>query len=212
MDCYGTGVATKCVIFCVYENTFFFQFLRSFFSFLLARDPLGAKRSKYYSLSTDRRQNFPTFGDISYQTKASIIWKTSDRRAKRSEIWDLRTVSEHIWSTFGLAPLKNMFPVIRCTCKFNLRKYNLQNAAYYTLRILLQPNFGQLFPLTVYIKIAYWKRLKFQIEKYKVKKMNLTLWPIDKWIKNMQISCKCLIVLRQELNLGIGCSSGIYME
>ena len=34
--------------------------------------------------------------------KTSIIWKTSDRRAKRSESWDSWVVIEHIRGTFGL--------------------------------------------------------------------------------------------------------------
>ncbi len=40
------------------------------------------------------------------KSKTSIIWKTSDRRAKRSEIWDLRVVVQHIWGTFGLLAFK----------------------------------------------------------------------------------------------------------
>ena len=38
--------------------------------------------------------------------KTSIMWKTSDHRAKRSEIWDSRTVYQHIWGTFGLVAFK----------------------------------------------------------------------------------------------------------
>ncbi len=34
--------------------------------------------------------------------KTSIIWKASDRRVKRSEIWDSRTVLQHIVGTFDL--------------------------------------------------------------------------------------------------------------
>ena len=42
------------------------------------------------------------YGDI----KTSIIWKTSARRAKRSESLDSRVVVQHIWGTFGLAVFK----------------------------------------------------------------------------------------------------------
>ncbi len=38
--------------------------------------------------------------------KNSSILKTSDRRAKRSEIWDLWVIVQHIWGTFGLVPVK----------------------------------------------------------------------------------------------------------
>ena len=34
------------------------------------------------------------------------LWKTKDRRAKLSEIWDLRVVVQHIWGTFGLVVFK----------------------------------------------------------------------------------------------------------
>ncbi len=34
------------------------------------------------------------------KSKTSIIWKTSERRAKRSEIWEV--VVQHIWGTFDL--------------------------------------------------------------------------------------------------------------
>ncbi len=36
----------------------------------------------------------------------SIIWKTSGRRKKRCEIWDLWVVVQHIWGTFGLVAFK----------------------------------------------------------------------------------------------------------
>ncbi len=36
------------------------------------------------------------------KSKASVIWKTTDRRVKRSEIWDSWVVVQHIWGTFGL--------------------------------------------------------------------------------------------------------------
>ncbi len=36
------------------------------------------------------------------KSKTSIIWKTSDHRAKRSEIWDSLVVLQHIYGTFGL--------------------------------------------------------------------------------------------------------------
>ncbi len=40
------------------------------------------------------------------ESKTSINWKTSDRRATWSEIWDLRVVVQHIWGTFGLVAFK----------------------------------------------------------------------------------------------------------
>ena len=40
------------------------------------------------------------------KSKTSVILKTIDRRAKRSEIWDSRVVVQHIWGTFGLLALK----------------------------------------------------------------------------------------------------------
>ncbi len=40
------------------------------------------------------------------KSKTSIIWKTSDRRAKRSEIWDSRVVVQYIWGIFGLVAFK----------------------------------------------------------------------------------------------------------
>ena len=40
------------------------------------------------------------------KSKTSIIWKKSDRRAKRSEIWDSRVVVQHIWGAFGLVAFK----------------------------------------------------------------------------------------------------------
>ena len=36
----------------------------------------------------------------------SIICKTSDRRAKRNEMWDSRVVVQHIWGTFSLVAFK----------------------------------------------------------------------------------------------------------
>ncbi len=38
--------------------------------------------------------------------KNSIIWKTSDLKAKRSEIWDSRVIVPHMWDTFGLYAFK----------------------------------------------------------------------------------------------------------
>ena len=40
------------------------------------------------------------------KSKTSVIWKTSDRRAKRSEIWDSWVVIQHIRGTFGLLAFK----------------------------------------------------------------------------------------------------------
>ena len=40
------------------------------------------------------------------KSKTSIIWKTSDRRAKPSEIWGSWVVLHHVWGTFGLVALK----------------------------------------------------------------------------------------------------------
>ncbi len=40
------------------------------------------------------------------KSKTSIIWKTSDRRAKRSEIWDSWVVIQNIRRTFGLLAFK----------------------------------------------------------------------------------------------------------
>ena len=40
------------------------------------------------------------------KSKTSNIWKTSDRRAKRSELWDSWVVVQHIWGTFSLVAFK----------------------------------------------------------------------------------------------------------
>ena len=40
------------------------------------------------------------------KSKTSIIWKTSDCRAKRSEIWDSQVVFQDIRGTFGLVAFK----------------------------------------------------------------------------------------------------------
>ena len=42
------------------------------------------------------------------KSKTSIIWKSSDQRAKRSEIWDSRVVVQHtcIQGTFALVAFK----------------------------------------------------------------------------------------------------------
>ncbi len=40
------------------------------------------------------------------KSKTSIIWKTSDRRAKWSELWDSWVVVQHIRGTFGLLAFK----------------------------------------------------------------------------------------------------------
>ena len=40
------------------------------------------------------------------KSKTSITWKTSNRRANLSEIWDSRVVVQHIWGTFGLVAFK----------------------------------------------------------------------------------------------------------
>ena len=39
----------------------------------------------------------------------SIIWRMSDHRVQRSEIWDSRVVVQHIWGTFGLAAFKVIY-------------------------------------------------------------------------------------------------------
>ena len=41
-------------------------------------------------------------------SKTSVVWKTGSRRAKRSEIWGLRVVVQHIRGTFGLVVFKVM--------------------------------------------------------------------------------------------------------
>ncbi len=40
------------------------------------------------------------------KSKTSIIWKKSDRRAKRSEIWDSWVVVQHIRGTFDTLAFK----------------------------------------------------------------------------------------------------------
>ncbi len=40
------------------------------------------------------------------KSKTSIIWTTSDRRAKRSEIWESWVVFQHMWGTFGPVAFK----------------------------------------------------------------------------------------------------------
>ncbi len=57
---------------------------------------------------------FPIFNDFFFEnfkltikklwkkSETSIIWKTSDRRAIRSEIWDSWVVIQHIRDTFGI--------------------------------------------------------------------------------------------------------------
>ncbi len=40
------------------------------------------------------------------KSKTSIIWKTSDHKTKRSEIWALWVVIQHIMCTFGLLAFK----------------------------------------------------------------------------------------------------------
>ncbi len=47
------------------------------------------------------------FTIVAYQQiKTSIIWKMSDRRVKRREIWDSWVVIQHIWGTFVLLAFK----------------------------------------------------------------------------------------------------------
>ncbi len=40
------------------------------------------------------------------KSKTSNIWKMSDRRAKRSEIWDSWVLIQHIRGSFGLLAFK----------------------------------------------------------------------------------------------------------
>ena len=51
------------------------------------------------------------------ETKALIMWKTNDRTAKGSIIWDSRITVQHKWDTFGF--ILCHFGVIRCTCDFS---------------------------------------------------------------------------------------------
>ncbi len=51
------------------------------------------------------------------KSKTSIIWKTSDRRAKQSEIWDSWIVVQHIKDTFGFLAFKiilSSFGALNC--------------------------------------------------------------------------------------------------
>ncbi len=69
---------------------------------------------------------FPIFGDFFFENikftnvpnretknlsyvETSIIWKTSDRRAKRGEIWDLWVLVKYTSGTFGNVVLKVMW-------------------------------------------------------------------------------------------------------
>ncbi len=56
------------------------------------------------------KKNFK-FTIVAYGEAKNLIyiWKTSDRRAKRSEIWDPWVVNQHIRGTFGLLAFKVFF-------------------------------------------------------------------------------------------------------
>ncbi len=51
--------------------------------------------------------------------KSSIIWKTSDRREKRSEIWDSRVLVACIWYTFDLETVKVILGSFDAICDFS---------------------------------------------------------------------------------------------
>ncbi len=52
--------------------------------------------------------------------KSSIIWKTSDRRAKRSEIWHSQVLTIPIWCTFDLVAFNVILGSFRwCICDFS---------------------------------------------------------------------------------------------
>ena len=40
------------------------------------------------------------------KSKSPIIWKTSDRSTKQSEIWGMWVVIKHTWDSFGLIAFK----------------------------------------------------------------------------------------------------------
>ncbi len=86
----------------------------------------------------------------------AIIWKMKYGRAKQSEIWDQRTVLQHIRGTFGLLAFKGLlgsFGALAILCELEIL---FSKAAASTLRIFLKPNFLQLFLLTVHIKVILW--------------------------------------------------------
>ncbi len=60
-----------------------------------------------FQFLTSFSENFK-FTIVAYMEKleTSIIWKTSDGRAKQSEIWDSRVAVQQIWGTFGLVAFK----------------------------------------------------------------------------------------------------------
>ncbi len=53
------------------------------------------------------------------KSKTSIIFKTSDHRAKRSEIWDSWVVVQHIRGTFGLLAFKVILRSLGALVIFN---------------------------------------------------------------------------------------------
>ena len=53
------------------------------------------------------------------KSKTSIIWKTSDHRAKLSEIWDSLVPVIHTYMYRWRCNVQGHFGIIRCTCDFS---------------------------------------------------------------------------------------------
>ncbi len=82
----------------------------------LTCDPLGVKISKN---ATPIIQHC-TMG----KPKTSIIWKTSDSREKRNEIWDARALFQHIWGTSDFAAFQVIWGSFVALVSFQLIQFS----------------------------------------------------------------------------------------
>ncbi len=64
------------------------------------------------------------------EPKTSIIWKTTDRRANWSEIWDLRAVVQYVNASLAFLNNLSMLCLESLGALAIFAKYDIQNISY----------------------------------------------------------------------------------